>query len=315
NRYLPGPDHLVTTDQAGDGTVTDGDQKVLAGYCGQIQNTRHGLCQINAAGIDVHTLHGKRLRLAMHTGRLTKQHAHGQIDGHVIEMGVLQLNDVFLRRLPYHRERAALARTQRPEQRQVLGADGQHVALLRLVAPDLQRRHLRLSIENVTQRETPAAATVLDQLGQRIGQATGTDVVNEQDRVLLSELPALVDDLLAASFHLGVVALHRGEVEIAVARARGHGRRGTATKPDQHGGTTQNNQLGANGNLSLVHVLPTDVAQASDYHDGLVVPAHLGPVATVNPLLIGAEVATEVRAAELVVEGGRANGPFDHDVQ
>src|SRR5690606_29669248 len=142
-------------------------------------------------------------------------------------------------------ERAALTRTQRLELRQVLGTDRQHVALLRLVAPDFQRRHLRLGIENVTQRETPAATPILDQLGQRVGQAASTDVVNEQDRVVLTELPALVDDLLAASFHLRIVALHRGEIEIAVARTGGHRRRRAATQSDQHGWPTQHYQLGA----------------------------------------------------------------------
>src|SRR5690606_28653836 len=124
-RYLPGADHLVTTDQAGDRTVADGDEEILAGHCRQVENARDGVGQINAIGVDVHALRRKRTRLAMHAWRLAKQHTHGQVDGHVVEMGILQLDDIFPGRLYHHRERAALTRTQRLELRQVLGTDRQ----------------------------------------------------------------------------------------------------------------------------------------------------------------------------------------------
>ena len=62
--------------------------------------------------------------------------------------------------------------------------------------------------------EATAAAAVVDQFRQGVGQAAGTDVMDEADRVALAELPAAVDHFLATSLHFRVVALHRGEVEV-----------------------------------------------------------------------------------------------------
>ena len=63
------------------------------------------------------------------------------------------------------------------------------------------------------------------------------------------------------------------------------------------------------GTSAFVRVRGADVADAAREHDRLVVAAddagHL--------LLVGAEVAGEVGPAELVVEGGRADRPLDHD--
>ena len=61
----------------------------------------------------------------------------------------------------------------------------------------------------------------------------------------------------------------------------------------------------------LERLLRLDGAQAAGDHDRLVVAAHRAG----DILLIGAEVAGQVRAAEFVVEGGRANRAFEHDVE
>src|SRR6185369_17668418 len=58
-------------------------------------------------------------------------------------------------------------------------------------------------------------------------------------------------------------------------------------------------------------LLGLDAAQAAGDHDRLVVAAHgAGDV-----LLVGPEIAGQVRAAELVVEGGGADRAFEHDVE
>ena len=54
-----------------------------------------------------------------------------------------------------------------------------------------------------------------------------------------------------------------------------------------------------------------DVAHAAGEHDGLVV----APVFPGGLLLEGAEEAAELRAAELVAEGGAADGAFQHDAE
>ena len=59
----------------------------------------------------------------------------------------------------------------------------QHVALLRLVAPDFHRRQFRLGARHRAQVDAPAALAVRDRLGQCIRQTARTDVVDQQDRV------------------------------------------------------------------------------------------------------------------------------------
>ena len=54
-----------------------------------------------------------------------------------------------------------------------------------------------------------------------------------------------------------------------------------------------------------------DVADAACNHDGLVITAHRA----VDPGLESAEITVEVRAAELVVEGGGADRAVQHDLQ
>src|SRR6185503_14008226 len=52
-------------------------------------------------------------------------------------------------------------------------------------------------------------------------------------------------------------------------------------------------------------------AHAAGDHDGLVVAAYLSR----DLLLEGAEIAGQVGTPEFVVEGGAADGRFDHDLQ
>ena len=135
--------------------------------------------------------------------------------------------------------------------------------------------------------------------------------MDEQDRALLTALPAAVDDLLAAAFHFRVGALHRGKVEVFCRRARCHRRGRAATQSDQHGGAAEHHQRGAGRELALLDVFATDVAQATGQHDRLVVAAQL----IADLLFVGAEIAAQVRAAEFVVEGGGADRALEHDVE
>ncbi len=218
-------------------------------------------------------------------------------------------------RLADNRERAALTFADSLETLEIGGTDGQHVTLLGLVAPDLVRGHARLVVGHVAQFEAATAATVVDQLREGIGNATGTDVMDEGDGVLVAQLPAAVDDLLAAAFHFRVLALYRGEIQIGRAgtgRDRGGG---AAAQADQHGRAAEHDQLGANGDLGLLHVIFTDVAHAASEHDRLVITTHLVAARRVDRLLEGTEVTGQRRAAELVVERGAAQRAFNHDVQ
>ena len=79
-----------------------------------------------------------------------------------------------------------------------------------------------------------APARPVDDLGQRVRQPAGADVVDREDRVRRPERPAAVDHLLGAALDLGVAALHRVEVEIGRVRPGRHRRRGPAAHADEH---------------------------------------------------------------------------------
>ena len=117
---------------------------------------------------------------------------------------------------------------------------------------------------------------------------------------------------LAAALHLGVVALHGGEIEVRIALARRHAGRGAAAETDQHGGTAEHHQLRAHRHVGGLDMLPGDGAQATgDHHRLVIAPGLAVPVAR---RLEGTEVARKAGPAVLVVEGRRAEGPVQHDL-
>jgi len=191
----------------------------------------------------------------------------------------------------------------------------QNIALLRLVAPDLKRRHARLGIGDVAQFNTRTAVAVRDGLGDRIGETAGTDIMNQFDRVLGAERPAAIDDFLGAPLHLGIAALDRSKIERLAAAATVERGSSTAPEPDQHGWPTQQDQSRANRHLALERVLSTYVPQAPGQHDWLVVAARAASTFAGHLRLKGAEVAQNVRPPEFVVECGSADRPFEHDLE
>ncbi len=139
--------------------------------------------------------------------------------------------------------------------------------------------------------------------------------MNEGDRVLLSKRPAAVDHFLAAPLHFGVVALDAGKIELLVSQAACHGTGGAAPKPDQHGRPSQHDKLVAGIDGALLNMIGPDVAESPGEHDRFVVTAQLRPVASGHLRLERAEVAVDIRTAELVVESGPAKRSVDHDLQ
>src|SRR5690606_3706011 len=87
--------------------------------------------------------------------------------------------------------------------------------------------------------------------------------------------PATVDDLLAAAFHFGVVALDAGEIEILVAGAAGDGAGGAAAEADVHGGTAKDDELIAGIDGAFFDVVGADVTQTAGEHDRFMVAAQL----------------------------------------
>ena len=223
--------------------------------------------------------------------------------------GSRDLEVLFVGRDAHDGERAALALAERAEEVERLGGDGEDVALLRLVRPDLARGHPRLLVGRRPQVDAGPAPRAVDELRQRVREAARPHVVDGEDGVRLPEGPAAVDDLLGPALDLRVAPLDGVEVEIGGVGARGHRGRRAAPQADEHPGAADLDEEGPRPHLALVGVGGAHVADAARDHDRLVVAAHDAR----HLLLVGAEVAGEVGAAELVVEGGRPDRSLDHD--
>ena len=315
HRHLPGTDHLVADHGSGHAAVTDGDEKGLVGHRGQAQHPRHGIAQVDAGGLELGLVEGPVMHVAKHLGRLSQQHLQRQIDRVVVEITVTHHQPLVLGGLADHGAGTALALAQGLEFLQALGRDGQHVAFLGLVAPDLHRRHAGLVVGEGTQFEAPAPATVVHQLGQGVGHPAGAHVVDGYDGIVLAHRPAAIYDLLAAPLHFGIAALYRGIVQVLGAGARVHAGGGPAAETDEHGRATEHDQPGANGHSLFLDMVRPDIAQAPCQHDGLVVAADFCTVDTRRGLFIGTEIAAQVGSSEFVVECSATDGPFNHDIE
>ena len=162
---------------------------------------------------------GEAGRVAVRSREIAEQGGHRHGDRRGIESGVVHLQVPVSRRFSDLRPRTALAFAQDGEIGDAVGVDGEDVALLGFVAPDLERRHAGIVAGDGPQLDRCAPSGAVDQLGKRVGQPPGADVVNGANRVGGAELPAPVDDLLAAALHLRVLALHGREVERFLAAA------------------------------------------------------------------------------------------------
>ena len=298
---------------------------------------------------------GRMRRVAMHLRRLAEQHVHRQVDGispsplgrgvgvrgtgagdggttltfvaphpalratfsrrekgSIVQGAVAHYKSLFLRGHANGRERAALAFADRREFGQPRLWHAQHVAFLRFVAPQLHRRQRGIVAGHPAQVDHAAHAGVVQQFRDRVGQTARADVMEPQDRIVLAHRHAAVDDFLATAFHLRVVALHAGEIQILGALARGDRTGRAATQADQHGRATQHDDGVAGRQRLLLHLDAVDRAQAAGQHDRLVVGA--GQRLAFRQFE-AAEIAQQVRPAELVVERGTAQRAVQHDVQ
>ena len=346
---MPRADHLVAGDEAAEGAVADGDEKGFVGDGGVGEDAADGFGEGGALGGDggrggvgflragrrggeggeVERVLGAFLRGvgAVHARRFAEEHVEREVDGAVLEIRVFEDELFFRGGLADDGEGAALAGAEAGEQGEVGGGDGEDVAFLGLVAPDLERRQAGFGVGEGAEVELAAAAAVVDEFGEGVGDAAGADVVDERDGVVVAEGPAAVDHFLAAALHLGVVALDAGEIEVFVAVAAGHRGGGAAAEADEHGGAAEDDELVAGVNGAFFDVLGFDVAEAAGEHDGLVVAAdffcrggggsasELAASGGRHGLFEGAEVAVDGGAAEFVVEGGGAERAFDHDVE
>ncbi len=209
-------------------------------------------------------------------------------------------------------ERAALACADRGEFGQARLRHAEYVALLRFVAPQLHRRQRRIVAGHAVQVDDAAYAGVVQQFGNRVGQAAGADVVEPADRVVGAQRHAAVDDLLHAPLHLRVVALHAGEIQVLGAVAGGHRTGRAAAQADQHRRAAEHDHRIARLQADLLDLDAVDRAEAAGQHDRLVVGA--GQVLRLGQFE-AAEIAEQVGPAEFVVERGAAERGLEHDLQ
>ena len=322
DRHLPGTHHLIAGDESADGAVADGHQERLVRHRRHAQHPFQGGTDLESAGVERPPRTGHADGVAVHAREIAEQGRHRHRDRGGIEFGVTHFQLPDPRRFTHVRPRASLALAQRREFVDAPGVDGEDVAFLGLVAPDLQRRHPGVVAGDGAKLDPSTPSCAVEQLGQRVGQSAGAHVVDGEDQVVRTPLPAAIDHLLAAALHLGVLALHGGEVEQLLSAARSAGRRGAAAEADAHGGSAQHDETRARRDVGLADLVGADAADPARDHDGLVVAVDPRAAAAVSLLrdrpevhLEGAEVAAEGGAPELVVECGGADRAVEHDFE
>ena len=315
HRHLPGADHLLTGYEAGHRTVADGDEELLGRHRRQTQHARGGIGQRNALGIEGRLHQRLARKAALHLRRLAEQHLHGHVHRIVAELRVGHGQVTHLGRFTEHGKQRPLTLADGLEQRQAARLDGQHIAFLCLIAPNLDWCHARLQAGDGTQVQRCTQLVIVDQLRHRVRQTARADIVNRHDGVVRAHAPAGVDDFLRTPLHFRVIALHRGEIEILGAGTAGHGGCCAATQTDQQRRATEHDQQIAGLNRIFLHMIFTDIAVAAGDHDGFVVARHFSTTDAVHGHLETAEIPAQRRTAEFVVECRAAERTINHDVQ
>ena len=311
DRHLPTTDHLIARGHAADRAVTDGDQERLVRHRRKAQDAIERLAHVEPRGVERRRTALDAFDVALRARRLAQQHLEIHVDRTIGEQWIVHDQALAGGGAAHDGIRAALAPAEGLEHRELLRIDREHIALLRFVAPDLQRRHSRRFRGHRAQVEHRTAAGAVHDLGQGIRQATRAHIVDGEDRTAGAQGAAAIDNLLATALHLRVAALHRVEVEVGAVGAGVHAGRRAATETDRHARAAELHQSCTIGDIGLERLIGADVAQAARDHDRFVEAAH----AAADHLLVGAEIAGQIGTAELVVERGTADRPLDHDVE
>ncbi|KAG9766059.1 phosphoribosylformylglycinamidine synthase-like protein, partial [Aureobasidium melanogenum] len=123
------------------------------------------------------------------------------------------------------------------------------------------RAETAVGVVDFSQLKLGTESSVVDNLGQSVGQTTSANIMNELNGVVGSERSASVDDFLGTSLDFSVASLYTGKVKFNVALARLNTGSRTTSKTNEHSG-----MLGTNG------------TNTTGKHNGLVVASDLGGV-------------------------------------
>ncbi len=307
NRHLPRPDHRISGTHSPHRAVADRDQECLAGDRGMPQYVERALLDVQARAIERRQRLLDMANVAMHARGFAEQHAHRHVDRERAA-GAVDHQLTVVSDAADHRVRTALAPRDPIERRELVGRDRQRIALLRLVAPDLERTHSAFLDGNVGEHDASAALGLIREFRHCIRQAAGAHVVNRQHRVMCAEPPTTIDDFLRAALHLRIAALDRIEIELFGVHSGIHARGSPAAEPDAHSRSTELHEQGARRQIVLAHLIVADVADTPRDHDRLVITVTPGA----DLLFVAAKVPEQIRAAELVVERRGADRALDH---
>ncbi|GKT77878.1 multidrug resistance transport transmembrane protein [Colletotrichum tofieldiae] len=349
---LPGTDHLVADGQATNGPVADGDEERLGAdgrhaedalrsggnEGGRVGGLGNAGCSQSGGGGEGRQIQSAGLDDTLEAAARREEGVEGEIDGHGVlrrvavaegQLGVAL--SIFGNDSSNIREGAPFAAcgfgqrgskggrltADADEAVDVILVDKQDVTLLSLVAPNLQRAHAAVCAVDLTQLELATEASILDKLGEGVGQTASADIVDHGNGVLLAKGGAGVDDHLGAALHLGVATLNTGEIQLGGVLVRGTAGGGSSTETDEHGGATEDDSVGAIVDVSklLESVLRADGSDTTGDHDGLVVTAPLRRVLLANVGQESAEATEQAGSAELVVEASTTDGGLQHDVK
>ena len=142
HRHLPGAHHLIAADQSAHRAIADRDQKGLVGDRRQTQQAVQRFGDGRAAGRQRRSALRYAVHAAAHARQLAEQHLDGDIDGRRRKLRIGHAQAPVAGDLAHHRKGAALTLAQGREPLDTPRNEREHVALLRLIAPDLHRRQL-----------------------------------------------------------------------------------------------------------------------------------------------------------------------------
>ena len=194
--------------------------------------------------------------VARHPRRLAEQHLERHVDRRIAEQRVAHAPAGRCRRSRRSpRTDSARAPRSRANCSQRAGLDDQHVALLRLVAPDLQRRHAGLRARHGAQVDARAALAVRHGLRHRVRQTARAHVVDQQRWDCRS--PSAQQRSMTSCARRcisGVAALHGGEIEVRARAPLPSEEAAPPPSPMSIAGPPSTTSFGADRHLALLDV-------------------------------------------------------------
>ena len=159
---------MIASAQTANGSIADVNEKRFVSHGGEPQYAHRGFLKFDS--VQIQFLLWQRLArdIALHFWRITQQHLHRHIDSAIIKFTVINDQIAIFGQRTDNRGGAALALAQCFEFIDPVVANQQHIAFLRLVAPDTHRRHARLSVGYISEFYVGTVLAVIDGFGYRI---------------------------------------------------------------------------------------------------------------------------------------------------